>query len=227
MKMARLLAGTLRCLTLNLCVSLFLDLSINLVLLHIYVCVYVSAYLWRGVFVALKLLSNELNIYILLFLHFFSPIFSNPTGFYSSIFCAQTGQQIKQVTEHKMAVNDIQPSADYSMFITASKDTSAKVCNINCLGPQCEFGIISFPLMQSSLYLSLLLFSCLIWIALRPSKPTAPNALLTLPLSPLSRYSLFFAYETGSLFSFELLFSRLFLFLLPNPFTFEYLIVVC
>lgn len=44
----------------------------------------------------------------------------------------KTGEPIKQVQEHKGLVNDLQPSADYSMLISASKDTTAKVCMCVC-----------------------------------------------------------------------------------------------
>lgn len=40
---------------------------------------------------------------------------------------AFTGELLNRVAEHKGAINDIQASADYSMFVTASKDTTAKV----------------------------------------------------------------------------------------------------
>lgn len=40
---------------------------------------------------------------------------------------SQTGEKVNSVKEHTKNINDIQLSKDGSMFITASKDTSAKV----------------------------------------------------------------------------------------------------
>ena len=40
----------------------------------------------------------------------------------------QSGQLLLNVEGHKKAVNDIQPYHDTTMFVTASKDTTAKVC---------------------------------------------------------------------------------------------------
>ena len=42
----------------------------------------------------------------------------------------QSGQRLLNVEGHKKAVNDIQPYHDTTMFVTASKDTTAKVCFI-------------------------------------------------------------------------------------------------
>lgn len=42
-------------------------------------------------------------------------------------FCSQTGKLLNSVREHSKQINDIQTTSDYSMVITASKDTSAKV----------------------------------------------------------------------------------------------------
>jgi hypothetical protein len=42
-------------------------------------------------------------------------------------FCFQSGQRLLNVEGHTGAVNDIQPYHDTTMFVTASKDTTAKV----------------------------------------------------------------------------------------------------
>ncbi|KAJ8268228.1 hypothetical protein COCON_G00134000 [Conger conger] len=43
-------------------------------------------------------------------------------------FSAKSGEILKKVKEHSKQINDIQPSVDLTMVITASKDNSAKVC---------------------------------------------------------------------------------------------------
>ena len=56
--------------------------------------------------------------------HLDFPKFDN--GQYFLIF--QNGEKINAVKEHKHQINDLQLSLDMTMLISASKDTSAKVC---------------------------------------------------------------------------------------------------
>lgn len=41
---------------------------------------------------------------------------------------------LDKVKEHKMLIADLQNSKDQTMFITASKDNTAKVCGYNLAG---------------------------------------------------------------------------------------------
>ena len=47
----------------------------------------------------------------------------------------QSGEILKKVKEHTKQINDIQTSVDLTMFITASKDNSAKVRPVYSAGP--------------------------------------------------------------------------------------------
>lgn len=44
-----------------------------------------------------------------------------------SLPCEQSGDILKKIKEHSRQINDIQTSVDLTMFITASKDNTAKV----------------------------------------------------------------------------------------------------
>ena len=45
----------------------------------------------------------------------------------ASLFCPQSGEVLVNVKEHSRQINDIQLSRDMTMFVTASKDNTAKV----------------------------------------------------------------------------------------------------
>lgn len=45
----------------------------------------------------------------------------------NGLLCGQSGDILKKVKEHSRQINDIQTSVDLTMFITASKDNTAKV----------------------------------------------------------------------------------------------------
>jgi len=49
--------------------------------------------------------------------------------------CTKTGEKIKQVREHMDKLNDLQKSQDEMMLISASKDTTAKLFDINTMQP--------------------------------------------------------------------------------------------
>ena len=51
----------------------------------------------------------------------------------ASLFCPQSGEVLVNVKEHSRQINDIQLSRDMTMFVTASKDNTAKVS----LGKEC------------------------------------------------------------------------------------------
>lgn len=46
---------------------------------------------------------------------------------FACVISGQSGDILKKVKEHTKQINDIQTSVDLTMFITASKDNSAKV----------------------------------------------------------------------------------------------------
>lgn len=46
----------------------------------------------------------------------------------------QSGEQLSNIKEHTKQINDIQTSRDMTMFITASKDNTAKVSFSSSLG---------------------------------------------------------------------------------------------
>lgn len=46
------------------------------------------------------------------------------------VISGQSGDILKKVKEHTKQINDIQTSVDLTMFITASKDNSAKVSTV-------------------------------------------------------------------------------------------------
>lgn len=45
----------------------------------------------------------------------------------TAFFTLQSGEQLSNIKEHTKQINDIQTSRDMTMFITASKDNTAKV----------------------------------------------------------------------------------------------------
>ena len=49
--------------------------------------------------------------------------------------CVQDGEILKKVKEHTKQINDLQTSVDLTMFISASKDNTAKVphCSLSCV----------------------------------------------------------------------------------------------
>lgn len=54
----------------------------------------------------------------------------------ASLFCPQSGEVLVNVKEHSRQINDIQLSRDMTMFVTASKDNTAKVSlGKGCGGP--------------------------------------------------------------------------------------------
>ena len=50
------------------------------------------------------------------------------------VICGQSGEILKKVKEHTKQINDIQTSVDLTMFVSASKDNSAKVRTVSSPG---------------------------------------------------------------------------------------------
>lgn len=78
--------------------------------------------------------SAKLNVHMPPFLLTATPkiVFSREARFAcqlteTALFTLQSGEQLSNIKEHTKQINDIQTSRDMTMFITASKDNTAKV----------------------------------------------------------------------------------------------------